>query len=63
MLSLILGSVVCVFIARRRSPVRLVANKIDRNNVRIKFFNEAYADAFLEMNKSNAQSVNPWKFD
>lgn len=51
LLAAIAAAVGCAFIAGRRSPVRLVPNKIDRLNIRIKFLNDAYADAFLKMNK------------
>jgi hypothetical protein len=62
LLGAIAAALGCAFIARRHSPVRLVPNKIDRQNIRIKFLNDAYADAFLQMNKERAQVINPWKY-
>ena len=62
MLLLMIGSVVCFFVARRRSPVRLVPTKIDRGNVRIRFFNRDYADRFIDANKETAKIINPWKY-
>ena len=62
MLLLMVGCVVCFFIARRRAPVRLVPTKIDRENVRITFFNRDYADRFVEANKETAKVINPWKY-
>ncbi len=58
----IAAAVWCGFVAKRRSPVRLVPNKIDCQNLRIRFFNEAYAQKFLEMNRDRAHAINPWKF-
>ena len=62
MLLFMAASVVCFFVARRRSPVRLVPTKIDRENVRITFFNRAYAERFVEANKETARTINPWKY-
>ena len=59
----IAATIGCGFIAKRRSSVRLVPSKIDRRNLRIKFFNETYAQKFLETNKGRAHVVNPWKYD
>ena len=62
MLLLMVGSVACFFVARRRGPVRLVPTKIDRENVRITFFNRDYAERFVEANKETAKVINPWKY-
>ena len=58
----IAAAVWCGFMAKRRTPVRLVPSKIDRRNVRIRFLNETYAQKFLEINGDRAHVVNPWKF-
>ena len=63
LLLLMMGFLVCLFVARRRAPVRLVPTKVDRENVRITFFNQAYANSFLEANKETAKVIVPWKFD
>jgi hypothetical protein len=62
MLLLMVGSVACFFVARRRGPVRLVPTKIDRENVRITFFNRDYAERFVEANKETAKVISPWKY-
>ncbi len=62
MLMLMAGFLVCFVVARRRAPVRLVPTKIDRENVRITFFNQRYAERFVEANKETARIINPWKF-
>ena len=62
MLLLVVGCVVCFFVARRRAPVRLVPTRIDRENVRIKFLNHAYAERFAEANRETAKTINPWKY-
>ena|SRR5258705_1624093 len=62
MLLLMAGCLVCFFVARRRGPVRLVPTKIDRENVRVTFFNQAYAERFVEANKETANIINPWKY-
>ncbi len=62
MLLLMLGSALCFVVARRRAPVRLVPTKIDRENVRITFFSQAYAERFVEANKETAKTINPWKY-
>ncbi|MEI6392584.1 MAG: hypothetical protein WCT12_15945 [Verrucomicrobiota bacterium] len=62
MLLLMVGSVACFFVARRRGPVRLVPTKIDRENVRITFFNRDYAERFVEANKETAKVINPWTY-
>lgn len=58
----LVGAILCSFTACRRAPVRLVPNKIDRENLRIKFFNKAYAEVFLEANKATSKIINPWKW-
>lgn len=62
MLAVIATAIFCGIKAKSSSPVRLIPGKIDQNNLRIKFFNELYADAFLELNKEKAHLVSPWKF-
>ena len=61
-LLLMAGSAMCIVVARRHTPVRLVPTKIDRENVRITFFNQTYSDRFFEANKDTAKVINPWKF-
>jgi len=58
----LLGATVCALIARKKAPVKLVPNKIDRKNLRVKFFNSDYATAFLEENPGNSYIINSWKF-
>jgi len=62
MLLLMVGFLLCFFVARRRAPVRLVPTKIDRENVRITFFNHVYAERFVAANKETARTINPWKY-
>ena len=62
MLLLMVGFLLCFFVARRRAPVRLVPTKIDRENVRITFFNHVYAERFIAANKETARTINPWKY-
>jgi len=63
MLLLMVGFCACLVIARKRSPVRLVPNKMDRENIRITFFNPDYANEFVAANKETAKVINPWKFE
>lgn len=63
LLIVIFAAVGCALMARRRAPVRLVPNKIDRENLRITFFDKNYAEAFLEANKPTAKLINPWKWE
>lgn len=62
-LLLMAGFCACLFIARRRAPVKLVPTKIDRENIRITFFNPDYANEFVKANKETAKVINPWKFE
>jgi len=62
MLLLMVGCAGCFFVAQRRAPVRLVPTKIDRENVRIKFFNHTYAERFVETNRETAKTINPLKY-
>src|SRR5439155_9176210 len=62
MLLLVLGFLLCFFVARKHAPVRLVPTKIDRENVRITFFNHVYAERFVAANKETARTINPWKY-
>lgn len=62
MLLLMVGFVICFFVARKRAPVRLVPTKIDSENVRIKFFNQDYANRFVEANKETTKVISPWKY-
>ena len=57
-----IASLICLMVARRREPVRLVPNKIDRENLRIKFRNAEYAEAFIQANSDSAKIINPWKY-
>ena len=61
MLLLMVGSCLCFVVARRRAPLRLVPTKIDRENIRVTFFNQDYANSFVEANKETAKVINPWK--